>query len=750
MKDLKIELPVFVFVALFFASGCTNNSMIKETPDPSFRLDLTAPINKWDEAIPLGNGLTGGLLWGEGSEIRLSLDRGDLWDLRPHPGFTVTDFSYETVRQMAQSGQTEDLNKKYARASDYPTKLPGCRLVITLPDHMKAQSFHLDMKTGVGSVSLGQNNMECFFSAVKPYALVKIPGSLKGIHLVANQAVTKLGNQHAQIEQNENSTWLVQEALPDLRYVFYVSKKQLKDYTLLAITTTTNKDNADPVDEARRLVQNALSAGYDKLLAEHEQWWTDFWARSSVNIPDSVIKQQYNIVQYFYGAASRDGAPPIPLQGVWTADAGTLPPWHGDYHNDLNTQLTYWAYLTSNHLSQGRSFLDFMWSLKPAHEEFARKFYGTSGMIVPGVMSLDGKPMGVWYQYSLSPTMGAWVAQAFYWHWRYSMDKDFLKNRAYPYCTEIADAIVGLMTPDKNGKLKLPLSSSPEIHNNTQRAWLTPNSNFDLSLIRWLFGVNAEMAKDLGIIQDATRWKNLLSQMDDLAVAGTDGALLLAPGEPLKESHRHFSHLMAIYPLGILNTDGSDRDRKIIDASLKQIDSLGSQNWCGYSYSWMACMRARAGQSERALEYLHDYMDCTSRNGFHLNGPQKRKDLPGFKMRAFTLEGNFAAAQAVHEMLLQSWGGRLRIFPAIPSKWKNASFHQWRAEGGFLVDAERVGDQTIRVSVTATVDQLLRLKNPFRGKDFESNIKMERRGDDELQCMLKKDQTVTLRLKQEG
>ena len=746
MKALKIEF--FAFAALFFVSGCTNNPMIKKSPDPAYRLDLAAPINKWDEAIPLGNGLTGGLLWGEGNEIRLSLDRGDIWDLRPHPGFAVPGFSYETVCRMAQSGQTKALNKKYARASDYPTKLPGCRLVLTLPDRLKARSFHLNMKTGVGSVTLGQNHLECFFSAVKPYALVKIPGSLKDMHLVSNQAVTKLGNQPAQIEQNGNSTWLVQKALTGLRYAFYVEKKQFKDYTLLAITSATNKDNTDPLVEARRLAQHALSSGYDKLLAEHERWWAGFWGKSSVVIPDSAIQQQYNLVQYFYGAASRDGDPPIPLQGVWTADTGTLPPWHGDYHNDLNTQLTYWAYLTSNHLIQGRGFLDFMWSLKPVHEQFARKFYGTPGMVVPGVMALDGRPMGVWYQYSLSPTMGAWIAQAFYLHWRYDMDKIFLKERAYPYCAEIADAIVGLMKPDKNGKLKLPLSSSPEIHNNTQQAWLKPNSNFDLSLIRWLFGANAEMAKDLGMTTEAKRWKNLLSQMDDLAVAGADGELLLAPGEPLEESHRHFSHLMSIYPLGTINIDGGERDRKIIEASMAQIDTLGSENWCGYSYSWMACMRARIGQGDRALEYLHDYMDCISRNGFHLNGRQKKKDLPGLKMHAFTLEGNFAAAQAVHEMLLQSWGGRIRIFPAIPSGWKNTSFHQWRAEGGFLVDAERVSGQTIRVSVTATVDQLLHLKNPFGRREYMSNATIEEDDSGMLTCRMEKGQRLVLSLKE--
>ncbi|HSH19491.1 MAG TPA: hypothetical protein VLA03_03510, partial [Draconibacterium sp.] len=341
--------------------------------------------------------------------------------------------------------------------------------------------------------------------------------------------------------------------------------------------------------------------------------------------------------------------------------------------------------------------------------------------------------------------MGAWVAQSFYWHWRYTMDPQFLKERAYPYCSGVAEALVGLMNPDNNGNLKLALSSSPEIHNNTQRAWLTPNSNFDLSLIRWIFEANAEMATALNMEKDAIRWQDLLAKMDNLAVAGDGGPLLVSPDEPLTESHRHFSHLMAIHPLGMLNVEGSDRDRMIIKASLEQIDSLGSKFWCGYSFSWMACMRARIGQADQALENLYDYLDCTLQNGFHVNGPQTRKELSNYSnMRAFTLEGNFAASQAVHEMLLQSWGDRIRIFPAMPEKWADASFHQLRAEGGFIVDAERKGGKTVKVKITASVEQPLRLKDPFGKQNYETNIELERDESGDLLCNLKKGQTLFL------
>jgi alpha-L-fucosidase 2 len=325
------------------------------------------------------------------------------------------------------------------------------------------------------------------------------------------------------------------------------------------------------------------------------------------------------------------------------------------------------------------------------------------------------------------------------------MDPEFLEERAYPYCTGIAEALVGLMSPDENGKLKLALSSSPEIHNNYQEAWLTPNSNFDLALIRWIFGANAEMAEALGLEKDEGHWKDLLSKMDEPAVEGEDGPLLVAPDEALQESHRHFSHLMDIYPLGIIHIEGTDRDRRIIEASLEQMDELGSKLWTGYSFAWMACMRARVGQAEPALENLRNYMDCTLQNGFHVNGPQTRKELSDYNsMRAFTLEGNFGASQAVHEMLLQSWGGRIRIFPATPEEWEDVSFSRFRAEGGYVVDAERIGGKTVKVEITSTADQVLRLKDPFDNREFESNMSLKRTGDDELQCRLKQGQTLSL------
>jgi alpha-L-fucosidase 2 len=125
-------------------------------------------------------------------------------------------------------------------------------------------------------------------------------------------------------------------------------------------------------------------------------------------------------------------------------------------------------------------------------------------------------------------------------------------------------------------------------------------------------------------------------------------------------------------------------------------------------------MAARAGQPDRALDYLKTYERAfIGPNGFHLNGDQTRSGLSAFTYRPFTLEGNFLAMQAVHEMLIQSWSGVVRVFPATSDAWQDASFERLRAEGGWIVSAERKAGRTARVEIRATVGGLLRLRNPF-------------------------------------
>jgi alpha-L-fucosidase 2 len=699
-------------------------------PAPDLNLRLEAPVRTWDEGIPLGNGLLGGLLWGEADLLRLSLDRGDLWDERPAKGMDWQAFTYANLIRLVQEKQADEVNAIFDRnyGDTHPTKLPAGRLEITLPAGARLRAFELNLAGAAGYAWLEGETapVTAFFSAAGPLALLHLPGPRPlALRLLAPEAVHTLGYPEAQQGAAGGLTWFVQEASAGLRYCVCVGQACVGAATVLALTVTSTLDDAEPLALAQDRVRAALAAGWDAACAPHVQWWERFWAQSSVSLPEAEIQRHYNLVRYFHGAASRRGTPPMPLQGVWTADSGGLPPWKGDYHNDLNTQMTYIAYPAAGHFEEGAAFLDLLWNLLPRFRQFAREFYGTAGAAVPGVMTLAGQPLGGWPHYSLSPTQGAWLGHLFYLHWRYTLDEPFRRDHAYPWCQEVGACLRELLTPDPDtGALVLPLSASPEIFGNSQRAWVRPNSNYDIMCLRTFFLALAEMAAAGDEADAADAWRDLAARLGPYHVAA-DGVLKINADESLAESHRHLSNLIGIHPFNLITRDGSDAERAIIRASTDQWDRLGSSAWCGYSFSWMACLRARVGDAEAALCHLDIFLKAfILRNGFHANGDQTGLGFSTFSYRPFTLEGNFLAMQAVHEMLLQSWsptpGARdtevLRLFPACPWRWHDASFTDLRAAGGWRVSARRENNATTWFRVTATRDGRLRLRDTFDGR----------------------------------
>jgi alpha-L-fucosidase 2 len=686
-------------------------------------MSVVAPIATWDEALPLGNGLIGALMWGEGNVLRFSLDRGDLWDLRRPEIYSRPDWNYQTIQRLVVEKNQREMVRLFDapyEETPYPTKLPAGRVELRFPDGAHTEDFTLDLATAEGRTRgfAPQPGDRAFVAANRPLLMVQTVGKDFDLLVTAPGAVQKLGYPKVTVVESDGFRGFVQEGVQGLRYGILTRRRDAARSTI-AMTVFASKDGSDPLPAAKALLTSALDAGYDKLFAEHTAWWRRFWSTSSVTIPDQRLQRHYDLVKYFYGAASRVNAPPMPLQGVWTADGGSLPPWKGDYHNDLNTQTTYIAYQTAGLFEEGESFLRFMSGLLPEFRQFAKEFYSVDGAVVPGVMTLTGQAMGGWGQYSLSPTNGAWVSHLFARHWRYTRDAKFLEGEAYPFCSAIATALARLLQESPDGVLRLPLSTSPEIFDNSMRAWLPPMSNYDLALVRGAFSDMAELETARGQSAAARKWTDLAARLPKDIVDPATGSLMFADGLPYDASHRHFSHAMAVHPLGQLTNDP-----KLTNATIDVIKAQGSAEWVGYSFSWFSAMLARAGRADEALDYLKKYeRSFTLRNGFHANGEQTREGLSNFHYRPFTLEGNFLAMEAVHEMLLQSNGGVIRIFPAVSAEWKDVSFDRLRAEGGFIVSAERKGGKTVSYRVTATVDGPLQMINPMTGAQQTTSMK---------------------------
>ena len=738
-KTISLVKLLFLLNLGLYSNGITQTVSGSETDRSSHDLFFTKLADRWDEGIPLGNGMLGALIWQKNGVLRIALDRADLWDLRSPAELSRPEFKFSWVCDQVKKNDYKPVQELFDvpyERDPYPTKIPAGALELKIPRIDEIESVHLDLQTATCDVHWKSGiHLTTFVHATEPQGWFRIDGLKSMIPIsivpppyyktdsigIEHNDLGRLRYPQPKLEQSNNEITYHQECSKGFSYEVWVGWNYLNDSSLIGCWTII-PDKPYSLSQNFRLSssQTVTPEMFTSDLETHRQWWNKYWGQSSIQLPDTILENQWYREMYKFGSASRRGAPPITLQATWTADDGKLPPWKGDFHNDLNTQLSYWPAYSSNHLDEETAYLDWLWKNKDIAKHYTSSYFGVDGLNVPGVSTLDGRPMGGWIQYACGLTVSAWLAQHFYLHWRYSMDKQFLETRAYPWIREVAQYLDKIAQVDSTGKRKLPLSSSPEINDNSINAWFTGTTNFDLSLIRWLYSAAVEIALALDKKDDVERWNKILSEWPELATSSTNYKLLVAPGVELTESHRHFSHLLAIYPLGLLDWDRKGMNRMITISSLTDLDNLGTDAWCGYSYSWLGNLWARAHNGDRAAQALKTFATCFCLpNSFHVNGDQSGTGKSKFTYRPFTLEGNFAEASGIQEMLLQSYNGLIRIFPAIPESWKNASFSTLRAEGAFVISANRENNRLTRLSILSEKGGMLKLLNPFAGKDFD-------------------------------
>jgi alpha-L-fucosidase 2 len=735
--------------------------LLTAQPQPKHNLNYPSIPQKWNEGIPMGNGLLGCLVWQKEGKLRLALDRADLWDSRPMRGLERPEFSYDWVAGQVAKGEYHVVQRYFDAPYETeagPTKLPGGAIELALAEwKLPAENaVHLDVSSGKTTIQwVDGQRFETFVHAEKregwfrctgfpdPSVCLRLLTPAFGNSPELSEATSVQGSDLARLGYPQsapfqrNGVWLFhQSGWGGFSYEIAVCFRKKNAAVWEGVwSISSHFPQKMYVERAENVVKKAIGRGFDHSFKESRKWWSRYWAKSAVSIPDPILERQYYRDLYKFGCTARENGPMISLQAVWTADNGRLPPWKGDLHHDLNTQMSYWPAYSSNHLSEGLSYLRHLESNDEAHRKYTRRFFGTSGLNIPGVSTLLGAEMGGWIQYACSPTTAAWCAQHFYLHWRYSGDRKFLKYHAWPFLHDVAVHLEELTRPPENNAnpdapstvhrppsavhrppstvhRHLPLSSSPEINNNDIKAWF-PNTftNYDLALTLFVFEKAAELAGELGLHKEAERWQKALAELPGFALEPNQ-ALMFAPTLPYRESHRHFSHLMAIHPLGLLDWR-KPNEQPIISSSLRLLDSIGTKEWCGYSYAWLGNLRARARDGAGARDALRIFAEAfVSPNSFHLNGDQTDKGYSSYTYDPFTLEGNFAFAAGLQEMLLQSQGGVVRVFPAAPADWKQFSFNNLRAEGAFLVSASYGDVHAEKVEVYSEKGGLLQLALP--------------------------------------
>ncbi len=458
---------------------------------------------------------------------------------------------------------------------------------------------------------------------------------------------------------------------------------------------------------ASKTVVDASKLSINALEKEHREWWHNYFQQSFISIPDGRMESFFWIQMYKMAACSRADGPALDLLGPFFKNTG----WPGLWWN-LNVQLTYWPFNASNHLDIAENFI----TLIDENFDFM-------------LAEKSGANLGDF----------AWAMHNYWLIYSYKGDQKSIQEKWMPKAMQIAEKYETKLERNENGILELTPMGSPEYEG--FKAF--KNANYNLAIIRWLLSTLIETSEEINAnTTEVLHWKQTLKDLIPYPV--DKNGLMIGSEQAVDISHRHYSHLLALYPLFQLDPT-SEKDRELIDKSVVHWHKIDNgQGLVGYSYTGAASLYAALGRGNDAYENLQHFLTKQIGNGgailltntFYMEAEGKNP----------VIETPLSAASAIMEMLLQSWGEKIRVFPATPDLWKDASFHKLRAEGGFLVSASRKNGKTewVKIKSLAGKPCVLYLPEWKTLPVSDENIKVNKVADGEFQIELKQGQEITL------
>ncbi|MFE7835583.1 Tat pathway signal sequence domain protein [Streptomyces sp. NPDC057474] len=446
--------------------------------------------------------------------------------------------------------------------------------------------------------------------------------------------------------------------------------------------------------EAASLGNLRRAQSYGTLRRRHLRWWHAFYPKSFVSFPDERLQSFHWIQLYKVASASRAGGPVMATCGPWLEPT----PWPAVWWN-LNIQLEYWLVHGSNHLE-----LD---SLATTVRQNQEQLIAN----VPAAYRADSSGVGRSSDMFANrgvgrPGTGAevgdltWALHNVWLTYRHSMDKALLRETVFPVLRRAINYYLHFLTPGSDGKLHLPSTLSPEYP-------VVPpqDTNYDLALIRWGCQTLIESAELLGVDDELIpRWQEVLTRLTPYPV--DDNGYMIGADTPYAQSHRHYSHLLMVYPLYLVNWEQPE-NRDLITKSVVRWHALPSAHR-GYSYTGAASMYAMTGDGDTAITYLLKFFDPTTRYPCRPN--------THYTEAGPVIETPLSASQSLHDMFCQSWGGVIRVFPAVPSAWADVTLHDFRTQGAFLVSAVRKGGATRFIRIRSLAGEPLRLRHGLGGR----------------------------------
>jgi alpha-L-fucosidase 2 len=778
MIDLKMaRWSVRISILTIIIAGCHPES----EPESELRLWYDQPALNWNEALPVGNGRLGAMVFGGVENERIQFNEETLWDGQPQ------DYSHEganeyldALRQLVFDGKQNEAHElgmeKFMSVPLHQTNYqPFGDLFLSFPGHNEYTEYYrgLDLTESVSYTSYKVGGVR-----YEREVLASFPRQVIAIHLAADRNKSldfsyHFDSPHQQKEfRLEDSKLIMKIAVGNgvltgmaelvletdgeidaSREQVSVSGANSATLYLNAATSFKNyKDvSNDPAAELERLSQKMVSLSWKEIKKEHMDDYQSYFNRFSINLggtgrdtlPTGRRLQAYQelagdpelialyvqYARYLMISSSREGTYPANLQGIWNQELE--PPWGSKYTVNINTEMNYWPVEVMNLSDCHDPLFNMIDEVVESGRITARNHYDCDGWVLHhntdlwrGTAPINHSNHGIWVSGS------GWLSSHLWDHYLFTQDEDFLRERAYPVMREAALFYSQYLIPDPKTEW---LISTPS--NSPENGGLVAGPTMDHQIIRSLFRSCVEASEILGMDSE---FSAMLQEMIPRIAPNQIGRLgqlqeWMEDVDDPENKHRHVSHLWGMHPGNDINWKDSP---EMMDAARKSLLLRGDEG-TGWSLAWKINFWARFLDGNRAAKLIGMLFRPVPSAGKSMGGgsfPNLFDTHPGGGGNLFQIDGNFGGAAGMVEMLVQSHLGTIDLLPALPDALTEGSIDGVCARGGFeLAFLWENGElQTLNVLSRAGKKCQLRYKEQRidfeteKGKSYTLNGQLER------------------------